>query len=353
MELFVIPTPRLTGSGDVLLEMLQVGICGTDRDIIENSLVDSPDGDDKLVIGHEGFARVLDTGRGVKSLKKGDFVAIIPRHGCNKCLPCNNGRSDFCETGLYTASGQHKRHGFNSEVYVEDEAYLVRVPRGIADVAVLAEPFSIIEKAVLQVKEIQKRIPGFDLSKRRAVVFGMGSVGMAAVAVLRINGVKTYVLGRRPEGDVKVGLVRELGAEYINIRETGMDGIIKRTGKVDVVIEATGATQLVIDLIGLMERNSIYVFLGIPKGAEELCFNIKGMVNKIVRENLVLLGSVNSQKAHFEMALRDIAGIQRQYDGILGRVITHRFSVDELEKAFGKEGDDYIKGVVVYSGRGV
>ncbi len=350
-ELFRIEAPRITKPSEALLEMVNVGVCGTDKDIIENSLVDAPEGDDKLILGHEGLGKVAETGSGVKSLKKGDYAVIIPRHGCGICTPCRTGRSDFCETGLYTASGQHKRHGFNSELYVEEEEYLVKVPRQLVNVAALIEPFSIIEKAVEQIRHMQKRVPAHDFSKSRAVVFGMGSVGIAAIAILRANSIQTYVLGRRGPEDLKVQLVKELGAAYIDIRGKDVNRIKDEIGTADIIIEATGGTQLVIDLIELMSRNGIYVFLGIPKGAEELCFNIKGMIHKLVRQNLLIVGSVNSQKPHFKAALKDMARIQKSHNMILDRIITHKFTMQQYKEAFGQDKEGQIKGIMDYTKR--
>lgn len=348
-ELFRMEAPRIKKPGEALLQMVSVGICGTDQDIIENSLADPPKGQDRMILGHEGFAKVIETGKKVSSLRKGDFVAIIPRHGCNICSPCQKGRSDYCETGLYTASGQHKRHGFNSEKYVEEEKYLVKAPKSIASVGALIEPFSVVEKAMEQIIHIQKRNPAFSLKDKKAMVFGMGSVGIAAIAILRAQNIKTYVLGRREENDPKVRLVKRFGVKYMNIRNKTVSDIEKETGKLDIIIEATGATQLVVDLIEILSRNGVYIFLGIPKGAEELCFNIKGMVNRIVRQNLVIAGSVNSQRIHFEMAIKDIAAVQKKYKNILDEVITHRFPVEKYREAFGKDDPGLIKGVMEYS----
>ncbi len=347
-EIFEMEAPKIKKKDDILLEMIGVGVCLTDKDILENSLVDSPPNDDKLILGHEALARVVEIGSEVKSVKKGDYVVMIPRHSCGICKPCKTGRSDFCETGNYTAAGQHKLHGYFSELYVEQEAYVVKVPAEISDVAVLTEPFSITEKAITQAEYIQRRIPSFEFNKSKAVVFGMGAVGMTAIAILRNRGIETYVLGRRDENDPKVKLARDFGAKYIDIRGNNVMTIKKQIGTADIVIEATGATQLVIDLIELMARNGIYIFLGIPKGAEELCFNIKRMINRIVRENLVIIGSVNSQREHFEAALKNMAEIQKKNKGIINRIITDVYTLDKYKEAFSKERDSHIKTVIEF-----
>lgn len=349
VELFTIPKPEIAHPNEALLRMVQVGVCGTDKDIIEKSLVDSPQNEDRLILGHEGLAEVIETGPSVKGLVKGDHVAIIPRHGCNICPPCKTGRSDFCETGLYTASGQHKRHGFNSEFYIEEQQYMVKVPRNAFEVAVLTEPISIVEKAIMQITGIQERIPCYEPKKRKVLVFGTGSVGISAVAALQAHGMRPHVLGRRPRTDPKIQLIEELGATYINAKNKSVLDIKKEAGEMDIIIEATGATQLVIDLIDLLSRNGIYAFLGIPKGSEQLCFNISGMLNKIVRQNIILLGSVNSQREHFEAAIKTITEIQKKHKGTLEKTITHRYRINQYKEAFGKDKEDTVKSVIDYT----
>ncbi|MBI2133088.1 alcohol dehydrogenase catalytic domain-containing protein [Candidatus Woesearchaeota archaeon] len=344
-EIFLIEKPQVTKPNQACIKMLDAGICGTDIDIIENSLVDSPPGEDKLILGHEAIGKIVETGEQTR-FRKGDHVALIPRHGCGICAPCKSRRSDFCETGQYTAAGQHKLHGYFSEFFVEEDEYIVKVPEGIVNVAVLAEPFSIVEKALQQVMNAQKRIPTHEFRKTKAVVFGMGSVGMSAIALLRNQGIETHVLGRRDNTDAKARLATEFGAKYVDIRNKNVNILKEEIGKVDLVIEATGATQMVIDLIELMKRNAIYVFLGIPKGSEELCFNIKGMVHKIVRENLIIMGSVNSQKEHFEVALKHIEEIHAKKPDAIEKIITNIYHLDEYKLAFSKSREETIKKII-------
>src|SRR4029077_9232033 len=86
------------------LRMLEVGICGTDREICRFDYGIPPDGQDHLVIGHESLGEVVEVGAGVSRVKPGDLVVTMVRRPCAQpgCAACRQGRQDFCYTGEFT-----------------------------------------------------------------------------------------------------------------------------------------------------------------------------------------------------------------------------------------------------------
>src|SRR5438552_6325641 len=87
-----IPEPAITQPDQVLVKILQVGVCGTDRHVMEHpvrSVGALPDGDDFLVIGHEAVGRVVQVGDAVSSLRAGDLVVPTVRRGCGACPACD------------------------------------------------------------------------------------------------------------------------------------------------------------------------------------------------------------------------------------------------------------------------
>jgi threonine dehydrogenase-like Zn-dependent dehydrogenase len=143
-----------------LLHVWEVGICGTDREIASFQHGEPPSGSDYLVIGHESVAEVVETGAEVRLLRPGDIVVPLVRGPCHhsSCLACRANRPDFCITGDYQERGIQPAHGFLTEFVTEDEAYLVRIPHAVADVAVLVEPFSVVAKAGLELLAIRGRL---------------------------------------------------------------------------------------------------------------------------------------------------------------------------------------------------
>ena len=84
---------------------------------------------------------------------------------------------------------------------------------------------------------------------------------------------------------------------------------------------------MAVDLVNYMSRSSIFVMTGIPR--EELLIQVDAaqLVGQIVRYNQVVVGSVNSNRSHFEMALKDIPMMNSRFCGLLGEMITHRFKL--------------------------
>src|SRR5512142_3301081 len=138
------PEPRLERDGDVMLQMLDVGICGTDREIARFEYGTPPPGAPYLVIGHESLGRVMETGRAVSRVKPGDLVVTMVRRPCGRadCRACARGRQDFCFTGEFTERGIKGKHGFMTERIVDDQRFMHVVPTHLRDVGVLVEPLT-------------------------------------------------------------------------------------------------------------------------------------------------------------------------------------------------------------------
>ena len=144
MALIEHPAPVVSAPTDVKIRILDVGICGTDREICGFDYGTPPAGCDHLVIGHEALGEVVEVGVAVTRLKPGALVVPMVRRPCDHgdCLACREGRQDFCYTGDFTERGINGRHGFMTELVVDDERYMNVVPQELRDVAVLVEPLT-------------------------------------------------------------------------------------------------------------------------------------------------------------------------------------------------------------------
>ena len=108
------PEPKIESATQAKIRMLNVGICGTDKEIVSFQYGTPPDGSDYLVIGHESLGEVIEIGSGVTRVKKGDLVVATVRRPCSHpdCITCRQGRQDFCYTGDFTERGIKQRHGY-------------------------------------------------------------------------------------------------------------------------------------------------------------------------------------------------------------------------------------------------
>ncbi len=179
---------------------------------------------------------------------------------------------------------------------------------------------------------------------------GAGPLGLLATALISLAGARTYVADIVPENAPKALFVQHMGAHYIDASTKTPQKIVETccppTAGLNLILEASGAAETAVRLIPHMSRSSIYVMTGIPRG--ELSMELDGadLVRQIVRFNQVVVGSVNSNRTHFGTALNDMVRINSQYDGILTRMITHRFRLQDYRQAFDPGVPNRIKTVI-------
>src|SRR4051794_10082980 len=141
------PDPKMKPD-QVAVKMIRVGLCGTDAEINDGLYGQPPPGDEFLILGHENFGVVEDVGKKVKGFKPGDFVVATVRRPCGICFNCKHGENDMCTSGKYEERGIMRRHGYMAQYYVESAQWLNKIPKVAADVGVLLEPTTVVEKGI-------------------------------------------------------------------------------------------------------------------------------------------------------------------------------------------------------------
>ena len=346
-----IPEPKIQFPDDIKLKVLQVGICGTDREEVNGGRADAPPNDDHLIIGHEMFGKVVDAGKEVSKVKKGDYALFIVRRGCGKCYPCLNGRSDMCYTGNYKERGIKAMHGYQAEFVVDSEKYIIKVPKEISSIGVLAEPMSVIEKAIDDSLLIQEaRIPGVKASTwlegKKALVAGLGPVGLLSAVALRLKNAEVFGLDIVDENSKRPSLLKDIGGKYIDGREIKTTEIDDKIGSMDFVLEAAGISKLEFQLLDTIGINGIYVLSGIPGGNHPV--NILGdeLIRKMVLMNHVWLGSVNASINHYELAISDLQKAKLKWGDTIDKIITNKFHYTEFSKALEVDSSQGIKTII-------
>ncbi len=330
--------PRLERPTDVKLRILDVGVCGTDREICAFQYGTPPAGHDHLVIGHEALGEVIETGPAVSRVRPGDLVVPMVRRPCDHadCVACRAGRQDFCFTGAFAERGISGLGGFMTELVVDDERYMHVVPRALRDVAVLVEPLTIAEKALLQVEQVQQRLPWactFDPGApshacHRAVVLGAGPVGLLGAMALVTAGFETTVYSREPAPNPKSDLVESIGARYRSAADASLEQLAALVGNIDLVYEATGASKTAFEMMKVLGTNGIFVFTGVPgrKGPVEVDTDV--IMKNLVLRNQVVFGTVNAGVEAFEAAVRDVGVFHQRWPKAVEALITGRFPLD-------------------------
>lgn len=314
-------------AGHLQVETLLVGICGTDREITAGAYGRAPSGSERLVLGHEALARVVDPG-GASGVERGDLVVpVVRRPDPVPCPACAAGEWDMCTNGLYTEHGIRGADGFALDRWALDPDYAVTVPRRLADRAVLVEPASVVVKAWEQVERIGARA---HWRPERVLVTGAGPIGLLAALLARQRGFDTHVLDRVTSGP-KPELVARLGAAY----HTG--SVADACPSPDVVIECTGAGALVLDVIEHTSRSGIVCLTGISSGARAIEIDPAAINRRLVLENDVVFGSVNANRRHYDAAVDALDAADPAW---LGGLVTRRVPLERWPDAVDERADD-------------
>ncbi|MFO0858730.1 MAG: glucose 1-dehydrogenase [Phycisphaerales bacterium] len=348
-----IPEPAITSPREVKLRTLDVGVCGTDREICGFHYGTPPRGSEHLIIGHECLGEVVGVGDDVRGFHLGDLAVLTVRRPCNlpHCPSCKEGRQDFCYTGAFTERGIKEQHGFMTEYVVDDEANMLKVPRELREYAVLVEPLTIAEKALIEVWQVQQRLPWScptaGKSKpghcHHAVVLGAGPIGLLGAMAFANAGFSTFVYSRESETSERADLIRSFGAMYVSSSVTPVNQLMDRIGTIDVVYEATGASKLSFDVLTQVGPNAAFVFAGVPGLRGPNAIDTDLIMRNMVLRNQVLLGTVNAGKDAFEAAIRDLKEFKAKWPAALASLITARHKLPKYRDAlFATEGIKHV-----------
>lgn len=347
--------PSITQPDQIKMKVLQVGICGTDREQAEGGRADAPEGKSELILGHEMFGVVTELGKSVAGVAVGDYGAFTVRRGCNKCAACLNQRSDMCFTGDYTERGIKGADGFQTEFVVDTQQYFIKVPASAKAVGVLTEPMSVAAKAIDEAMIIQNaRLGSFLqvnnwLEGKKAIVAGLGPIGLLAAFALRLKGVNVFGIDVVDEDNLRCQLLRDIGGVYIDGRKVKTTEVDDAYGEADFVFEATGIAQLQIELLDTLGVNGVYVATGIPAGERPLVIPASDVMRQMVLKNQLLLGSVNASIEHYKMAVADLQASLEKWPGTLEKLITKVVPVSEFDAVLHEHSPDQIKSVIQWA----
>jgi len=328
--------PRISQPDQLMLRLLDIGICGTDKEISTFEYGTPPAGDDHLVIGHEALAEVVAAGSAVERFQAGDLVVPSVRRPCPHpgCLACRAGHQDYCYTGDFTERGIKEAHGYLAEYAVDQERYLNPVPPDLREIAVLTEPLTIAEKALSQTTwMMQQRPPWLDPqtpSEERgrglsALVLGIGPVGLLGAMVLASAGFTTYVYSRELPPSPRIDLVAAIGATYVSSQAATFADLAERIGNIDLVYEAVGHSHFAVEALQVLGTNGIFVLTGVPGMQAFIKADPARLIRDMVLKNQVVLGTVNAGPGAFASALRNLDAFRRRWPAVVATLIGGRY----------------------------
>jgi len=313
LELAEVPEPRV-GPTDVLIEVKQTGICGTDLHIESwdewaGSHVTAP-----LIVGHEFSGIVVETGPAVSDVSVGDVVSGEGHLVCGRCRNCRAGRRHLC---INTRGIGVQLDGAFAEYIAmpSSNVWVHTNPIGY-DVAAIFDPFGNAVHTALT----------FPMLGEDVLVTGAGPIGILAAMISRHAGARNVVISdlspSRLELASRLGVSLALDARRHQPREAyGQLGMLEGF---DVGLEMSGSPAALRDMIASMTHGGRIAVLGLPSGE----VNID--IATVVLNMLTIKGIYGREMFETWYAMSVL--LQSGLD--ISGVITDRFDHTEYEKAF-------------------
>lgn len=229
------PTNKKKAEHGVILKIISTNICGSDQHMVRGRTT-APAG---LILGHEITGEVIEAGRDVLFVKKGDIVSVPFNIACGRCRNCNEGRTGICLNVNPARPGA--AYGYvDMGGWVGGQAEYVMVP--YADFNLLKFPDK--DEAMAKIKDLTLLSDIFPTGYHGAVTAGVGP-GMVA-----------YVAGAGPVGLACAAACHLLGAAVVIVGDMNKDRLkqAKSFGceTIDLTKDATLAQQIE-QIVGMPE----------------------------------------------------------------------------------------------------
>lgn len=328
MEKRNVPVPK---DDEVLVKIEYVGICGSDLHYYEagrigNFIVKPP-----FVLGHEAGGTVVETGKLVTGLKRGDRVALEPGKTCGKCEQCKSGKYNLCEHVDFFATPPID--GVFQEYATHPADLCFKLSDNVSTMeGALVEPLSVGLHAAMQ---------GNAHIGQTAVVMGAGCIGLVTLLSLKAMGVSKVAVVDVIQSRLNKAL--ELGADYvINGKEQDtVAEIMKLTegNGCDLGIETAGSQVTTSQLIHAAKKGSTIVLVGYSASGE-MTLPVGMLLDKEIT-----IKTVFRYRNIYPIAIEAISSGKIDIKGI----VSHSFEFDDIQNALDtcvNNKEEVIKGVI-------
>ncbi|HET7753568.1 MAG TPA: L-threonine 3-dehydrogenase [Anaeromyxobacteraceae bacterium] len=308
-----VPIPEV-GVHDVRIRIRKTAICGTDVHIYNWDEWSQRTIPVPMIVGHEYVGLVDAVGAEVEAFSPGDRVSGEGHITCGFCRNCRAGRRHLCR---HTVGVGVNRQGAFAEYLVIPATNVYRIPDDIPDdIAAIFDPYGNATHTALS----------FELVGEDVLITGAGPIGAMAAAIARHVGARHVVI--TDVNDYRLSLAAKLGAtRTVNVAREDLRAIMADLGMkegFDVGLEMSGNGRAFRQMLGVMNHGARLALLGIMPGQEAIDWS------EVVFKGLVLKGIYGREM--YETWYRMVAMLQSGLD--ISPVITHRFPIDEYERAF-------------------
>lgn len=361
VEVRDVPDPKILNQRDAIVKITSTAICGSDLHLYNGFVPTMESGD---ILGHEFMGEVVETGRGVTNLQKGDRVVVPFPIACGGCYSCHKQMFSLCENSNPNAWMAEKLWGHSpaglfgyshlTGGYAGGQAEYARVP--FADVGPIKVPEHLTDEQVLFLSDIFPTAymgaemcdiaPGDTIA-----VWGCGPVGQLAIKSAFLLGAERVIaIDRFPE---RLAMARErAGAETLNYEEVSvLEALKEMTGGrgPDKCIDAVGMEAHTPGLIGAYDRAKQAMMLETDRpialrqailacangGTVSVIGVYGGFIDKFPMGSLMNRSiTIKSGQCHVQRYLRPL--LERIEKGEIDPsfVITHRLPLEQAAEGF-------------------
>jgi S-(hydroxymethyl)glutathione dehydrogenase/alcohol dehydrogenase len=348
--------------GEVLVEIKATGICHTDEFTLSGA---DPEGIFPAILGHEGAGVVVDVGKGVTSLKKGDHVIPLYTPECRSCPSCLSRKTNLC-TAIRSTQGQGVMPDGSSRFSIgKDKIFHYMGCSTFSNFTVLPEialakvnPDAPFDKicyigcgvttgigAVINTAKVE--------IGSTAIVFGLGGIGLNVLQGLRLAGAD-MIIGvdinndRKAWGE-KFGMTHFVNPKevegdivpyLVNMTKRGADQI----GGADYTFDCTGNVKVMRQALEASHRG----------WGESIVIGVAGAGQEIATRPFQLVTGRTWKGTAFGGARgrTDVPKIVEWYmEGkiLIDPMITHTLKLEDINKGFDlMHSGESIRSVVVY-----
>ena len=300
----------IRGSGEALLKIKKVGICGTDLHAYtgNQAFFTYP-----RILGHELAAQIEEIDNNDKGLKSGDHVVVMPYLHCTKCIACRLGKTNCCThlkvLGIHTDGGMQE---------------LISVP---VDLLLPAKSLNDKQMAIVEPLAIGAHALGRAQIKKgeTIVVIGCGPIGIGIMKLAQIAGGRVIAMDRNQE---RLNYAKtQIGVDHVLLAGNGaVEKVVEYThgDMATAVFDATGHKGALETGHHFMSHGGRYILVGLSKG--ELSFHHPAIHAK----ETTLLCSRNATISDFEHVIDVLGSGQFPVDSF----VTHAVPYTEMIQHF-------------------
>ncbi|ABA05000.1 zinc-containing alcohol dehydrogenase superfamily protein [Nitrobacter winogradskyi Nb-255] len=359
-----VTTVELDGprDGEVMVEIKAAGVCHTDEFTLSGA---DPEGLFPAILGHEGAGVVVDVGKGVTSVKKGDHVIPLYTPECRQCPSCLSRKTNLCTairatqgqglmpdgTSRFSFDGKPLHHYMGTSTFAN---YTVLPEIAVAKIREDA-PFDKVcyigcgvTTGIGAVINTAKVEPG-----AKAIVFGLGGIGLNVLQGLRLAGAD-MIIGVDINDDRKAwgerfGMThfvnptdvgKELVPYLVDMTKSGADQI----GGADYTFDCTGNVKVMRQALESCHRGwGQSIVIGVAPAGAEIATRPFQLVTGRVWKGTAFGG------ARGRTDVPKIVDWYMQGKIQIDPMITHVMPLDDINRAFDlmRKGES-IRGVVTF-----